>query len=408
MTMAANTRAGKIRAVNADDAVEEVNAQPSESMQANAEVQGEASPQVDAPARPAAPPAAAAPPQKKKRRGFVLPVILLAILGAGGWYGYNYWIDGRFMISTDDAYIQGDIATISPKVSGYVEKVEVKANQHVKAGDALVTLDQGDYRIAADQARAQINSAKLSLDRIDAQIVGAEATLKQAEAQQEANLAQQRGARLAQNRAKELSNRAVGSTATLDAADVALGQANASVLAGEAGIAVAKANIGLLHAQRAEAESTVKTLELTLQKAERDLSFTTLKAPYDGIIGNVAVQEGDLVSPGARLAALVPANELFIEANFKETQVAHIVPGSKVHIHVDAYKDQDIIGTVTSISPASGSVFSMLPAENATGNFTKVVQRIPVRIAIPDDKLKEGHLRAGMSVVVDVDMRTAP
>jgi membrane fusion protein (multidrug efflux system) len=396
--MAAKNRAGAIRAVDAEGKVEET--------EIVADAGAETTAKTEAPAAEA--PVAAAEAPKKKRRGFILPVILLAIAGAGGWYGYQYWVDGRFMVSTDDAYIQGDIATISPKVSGYVEKVNVVANQHVRQGDPLVTLDAGDYRIAVDQAKAQINSAKLSLDRIDAQIVGAEAALKQAEAQQQANLAQQRGAELAQNRAEELSNRAVSSAATLDAADVALSQANAAVAAGEAGIAAARANIGLLHAQRAEAESQIKSLDLALKKAERDLSFTTMKAPYDGIIGNVAIREGDLVSPGARLAALVPSEELFIEANFKETQVAELVPGEKVHIHVDAYKDQDIIGSVTSISPASGSVFSMLPAENATGNFTKVVQRIPVRIAIPKEKLDEGILRAGMSVVVDVDSRTAP
>lgn len=398
--MAAKNRTGAIRAVDADETIEGAAAstESSEVSEPRAEATAAAPPQA----------AAAVAPPSKKRRGFILPVILLAIAGAGGWYGYNYWIDGRFMVSTDDAYIQGDIATISPKVSGYVEKVNAVANQHVKQGDTLVTLDAGDYHIAVEQAKAQINSAKLSLTRIDAQIVGAEAALKQAEAQQQAYIAQQRGARLAQTRAKELSNRAVSSAASLDAADVALSQGDAAVAAGEAGIAAAKANIGLLRAQRAEAESQIKSLDLALQKAERDLSFATLKAPYDGIIGNVAIREGDLVSPGARLAALVPSSELFIEANFKETQVARLVPGEKVHIHVDAYKDQDLVGTVTSISPASGSVFSMLPAENATGNFTKVVQRIPVRIAIPKEKLDEGILRAGMSVVVDVDSRTAP
>lgn len=398
--MAANNRSGAVRALNADETAEDTN----DALDAadDAPLKAEA-PAVTAPQRS---PEAVQP--RKKRRGLILPIILLAIVGAGGWYGYHYWIDGRFMISTDDAYIQGDIATISPKVSGYVETVNVVANQRVSKGDALITLDAGDYRIAVEQAKAQINSANLSLTRIDAQIVGAEAALKQAEAQQQANLAQQRGAQFAQTRAKELSNRAVSSAATLDAADVALSQSRAAVAGGEAGIAAAKANIGLLHAQRAEAKSQIKSLDLALQKAERDLSFATLKAPYDGIIGNMAVREGDLVSPGARLAALVPTSELYIEANFKETQVAKLVPGEKVHIHVDAYKDQDLVGTVTSISPASGSVFSMLPAENATGNFTKVVQRIPVRIAIPRDKLDEGMLRAGMSVVVEVDSRTAP
>ncbi len=402
--MAGNNRSGAIRAVDAGEA----NGDPGVAAATDEVTPAVAEPQPTRETAPDVKPVEKVQTPPKKRRGFILPLIVLGIAGAGAWYGYNYWVDGRFMVSTDDAYIQGDIAMMSPKVSGYIEKVNVVANQHVRAGDPLIMLDQGDYRIAVDQTKAQIASAMLSLDRIDAQIIGGEATLKQAEAQQAAYIAAQRGARLSQNRAKELNNRAVGSTATADAADVALSQADAAVAAGEAGIAVAKANIGLLHAQRAEAESAIRSLDLQREKAERDMSFTTLKAPYDGIVGNVSVREGDLVAPGARLAALVPSNELFIEANFKETQVARLVPGSKVHIHVDAYKDQDIIGTVTSISPASGSVFSMLPAENATGNFTKVVQRIPVRIAIPEDRLKEGHLRAGMSVVVDVDSRTAP
>jgi len=148
--------------------------------------------------------------------------------------------------------------------------------------------------------------------------------------------------------------------------------------------------------------------EIARDKAERDLNFTVLKAPYDGIVGNLAVQTGDLVSAGKRLAALVPLTELYISANFKETQLGHIEVGSKVRVHVDAYEDRPIIGTVESVSPASGAVFSLLPPENATGNFTKVVQRVPVRISIPKDDLEQQHLRAGLSVVVDVDTRTAP
>ncbi len=198
------------------------------------------------------------------------------------------------------------------------------------------------------------------------------------------------------------------STADLDSAKTSLEQAQANVTAADASIASADAQIAVLKAQRAEAEASIRSAELSLEKAQRDLDFTVLKAPYDGVVGNLAVQVGDLVSTGKRLAALVPVQDLYIEANFKETQIAHLVPGSKVSIHVDAYGDKPLEGTVRSIAPASGSVFSMLPAENATGNFTKVVQRVPVRIALPEDALKEGHLRAGLSVVVDVDTRTAP
>jgi membrane fusion protein (multidrug efflux system) len=312
------------------------------------------------------------------------------------------------MVSTDDAYIGGDIATISPKVTGYVAKVNVVANQQVKAGDVLATLDDGDYRIALAQAEASLETEKLSLQRIDAQIAGGEASLDQAKAQKVALQATVRGAQITQTRASDLQAKSVGTTASLDSANISLDQARANLVGGDAAIASAEANVTLLHAQRREAEGTIRQLELARDKAARDLSFTILKAPYDGIVGNRSVQEGDLVSPGQRLMALVPVRQLFIDANFKETQIQHLVPGSKVNVHVDAYDSHPIVGTVESIAPASGSVFSLLPPENATGNFTKIIQRVPVRVALPQDALDSGRLRAGLSVVVDVDTRTAP
>lgn len=356
----------------------------------------------------AAAPEQQAPVAAKKRRSPVLPVIALALLAGGGWYGYNWWTDGRFLVSTDDAYIEGDIAIISPKVSGYVTKVDVVENQEVKAGDPLVTLDDGDYRIALEQAEAQIRTEQLSLTRIDAQIAGAQASLQQAQAQKGALDAALRGADINRKRAGELQAKDVGTVAALDNAQIAFEQAQANTVAGEASIESAKANITLLQAQRQEAESTIRSLSLARDKAQRDLDFTVLKAPYDGVIGNLAVQTGDLVSSGKRLAALVPMNDLYIDANFKETQIGKLVPGSKVRVHVDAFGEETISGTVQSISPASGSVFSMLPAENATGNFTKVIQRVPVRITFSKEDLEKHNLRAGLSVVVDVDTRTAP
>ncbi|MBD9373616.1 HlyD family secretion protein [Rhizobium sp. ARZ01] len=370
----------------------------------------DAQPVAEAPSAPApleaAPAAAPAGKVGGKRR--VVPVLIMALLAGGGWYGYEWFTNGRFMVSTDDAYIEGDIATISPKVTGYVAKVHVAANQAVKAGDVLVTLDDGDYANALAQTKAQIGTAELSLHRIDAQIDGAKASLAQAEAQKTALQAAVRGAEINQGRASTLQSKAVGTAADLDTANVALDQARANLAGGEATIVSAKANVALLEAQRKETEGTIRTLELQRDKAARDLSFTALKAPYDGVVGNRAVQVGDLVSPGQRLMALVPTRELYIEANFKETQIEHLVPGSKVGVHVDAYDDDPIVGTVESISPASGSVFSLLPPENATGNFTKVIQRVPVRIALPKEALDSGRLRAGLSVVVDVDTRTAP
>lgn len=349
-------------------------------------------------------------PAKKKRsmRSMLLPIIGLALLGAGAWYGYNYWTDGRFMISTDDAYVQADTAFISPKISGYVDQVKVTENQQVKAGDPLLIVDDGDYKIAVAQAEAQIATLSKTLDRIDAQTEAARASLKQAQAQKTADQAAADNAKRVQVRAAQLLKTRVGTQAQLDDAQTAVEQANAALAGADAQIAAAQANIGVLEAQRAESASTLASLQLAHDKAVRDLSFTVLRAPYDGVVGNRSVEQGDLISPGQKLAVIVPMDKLYIVANFKETQLARLVPGEKVRVSVDAIDGQDFEGTVSSLAPASGAVFSLLPPENATGNFTKVVQRVPVRIDVPADVLKTGKLRAGLSVVVAVDSRTAP
>ena len=377
----------------------------------NAKVQ----PSTEAPEVPVQPvtpvaPAAAEAPAKKKRsaRSFLLPIIGLALLGAGSWYGYNYWTDGRFMISTDDAYVQADMSFVSPKISGYIDKVLVSENQQVKAGDPLFVIDNGDYKIAVAQAEAQIATLAKTLDRIDAQTKAAQASLQQAQAQKVADQAAADNAGRAQVRAAQLVKTHVGTQAQLDDAQTALDQAKAALVGADAQIAAAQANIGVLEAQRAESASTLASLQLTRDKAQRDLSFTVLKAPYDGVVGNRSVEQGDLVSPGQKLAVVVPMDKLYIVGNFKETQLGRMVPGQKVRITVDAIDGQTFEGTVSSLAPASGAVFSLLPPENATGNFTKVVQRVPVRIDVPADVLKTGKLRAGLSVVVAVDNRTAP
>ncbi len=399
LPMNASTNSGSLRVVSTD-------AEGAEKAELRQEAPVGEKATAAKPAGPDGSPGADAP--KKKRRSLVLPILAVALVGAGGWYGYNWWTDGRFLVSTDDAYISGDIAVISPKVSGYVEKVNVVENQTVKAGDPLVTLDQGDYRIALEQAQANVESANLAVSRMDAQIAVGEASLKQSQAQLGALQAVLRGAEITLKRQTELAAKSVGTTADLDNAQIALEQAQANLAAGDAAVTSASANIDLLRAQRTEAVNTVRVQELAVEQAKRDLDFTVLKAPYDGTIGNLSVQTGDLVSSGKRLASLVPLDALYIDANYKETQLGHILPGAKVRVHVDAFDEDTIEGTVESIAPASGAVFSLLPPENATGNFTKVVQRVPVRIAIPQDVLNERRLRAGMSVVADVDTRTGP
>lgn len=371
----------------------------------------EAAPQPETPA--AAPPqpvqAAVEPPKKKGgARKVVFGLVAVAALAGGAWYGHDYWTVGRFTVSTDDAYVGADLTILSPKVGGYVANVDVVANSHVKAGDPLVELENGDYVIARDQAKAKIASQELTLKRIDAQRQGALASVAQAQAQRESAEAVQRNAATAQKRAVDLVKSRVGSQATLDQANASLDQANAALAAAAAQIQAAQANADVFAAQRDEAASTIASLQLDLQKAERDLGFTVLRAPYDGIVGNLSVQKGNLVSAGNRLLALVPSDALYVDANFKETQLASIAPGETAKVSVDALDGEPITGTVESIAPASGSVFSLLPAENATGNFTKVVQRVPVRVKLPAEALTSGKLRAGLSVVVDIDSRTMP
>ncbi|MGL4198469.1 MAG: HlyD family secretion protein, partial [Allorhizobium sp.] len=232
------------------------------------------------------------PAAKTKKRSPVLPVLLAALLAGGAWYGYGWWTEGRFLVSTEDAYIEGDIAIISPKVSNYVDKVNVTSDQVVHAGDPLVTLDGGDYQIAYEQALAGKESAELSVKRIDAQIIGGQATIAQAQAQLGSLQAAVRGAEITAKRARDLASKSVGTTADLDNAQVALDQAQANLVAGQAAVSSADANLALLKAQREEALSAVHLQQLAIDKAKRDLDFTVLKAPYDGVVGNLAVQAG--------------------------------------------------------------------------------------------------------------------
>lgn len=359
-----------------------------------------------------APSASSAPAKGGKKKGFgkrvVLPVVLIAAVAGGLWYGYDWWTVGRFMVSTDDAYVQGDIASIAPKVTGYIENIPVVANQHVKAGDVIFQLDAGDYQIALDDAEAKLNTQKQTLARIQAQIDASKASLQQAQADEQASQAVLKNAESTMVRIQKLHDTRFSAQSELDNAQSSLDQAKAKLAGSNAQIASANANIDVLNAQYKEAESTMRSLELARDKAARDLNFTILRAPFDGVVGNLSGKKGDLVSAGQKIAALVPVNALYIDANFKETQLGHIKTGETARIYVDAIDGPYIEGKVASVAPASGAVFSLLPPENATGNFTKIVQRVPVRITIPQEALDSGKIRAGLSVTVEVDTRTAP
>jgi len=349
--------------------------------------------------------AQAEPPKKRGGRARVLGGIALLALLAGGYAGYGWWTNGRFMVGTDDAYVQADLSLVSSKLQGYVAEIPVQANQHVSKGDVLVTIEDGDYRIALEQAQAKLPTLDRTLARIEAQITAAKASVTQAEAELSGAEARLHTAETTQARIEGLAARKVASQADLDDANGALETARANRAAALASIERAKAEIAVLQAERAETESSRRELQLDIDQAQRDLDHTVLRAPFDGTVANIAIEAGELVNVGARLAAVVPDRGLYVEANFKETQLDGIVPGETATLSIDAMEGHEIKGRVVSVAPATGSVFSLLPADNATGNFTKIVQRVPVRIELPAET--EG-LRAGLSVVVEIARRTAP
>jgi membrane fusion protein (multidrug efflux system) len=329
----------------------------------------------------------------------------MALAAVGVSYGH-YWItQGRYLVTTDDAYVGAKNATLSPKVSGYISEVAVEDNAHVAAGDVIARIDAGDYQLAVANARDQIGVQQATIDRLGRQTIAQQAAVEQAKAQLASAKAGATRAQLELQRQKDLATRQINSRQALEQAEANAEQAVASVQAAEAAIAAASANVDVLKAQQEEARRTLEQYRTALAKAERDLSFTVIKAPFDGVIGNRAVQVGDYVQPTQRLASLVPLEAIFIDANFKETQLATLKPGQPVRISVDALPGRTLEGRVASLAPASGSVFSLLPPDNATGNFTKIVQRLPVRILLPAEVAEQSVLRPGMSVLVSVNTK---
>jgi membrane fusion protein (multidrug efflux system) len=351
--------------------------------------------------------AVAAPPASPKRRGRKVLVALAAVLLASGgaWYGQHWWTVGRYMVSTDDAYVGANSTTMAAKISGYMAAVAVDNNAQVRAGDVIATIDDGDYRLAVDSARDKVATQQSTIDRIGRQVTAQQAAVEQARAQLASAQAGAVRADQELDRQQALAKNEFASRQKLEQARADRDQTAAGVQSAKAAVDVAIANVDVLKAQQEEATRSLKELSTALAKAERDLSFAVIRAPYDGVIGNRAVQPGDYVQPGQRLASLVPLDAVYVDANFKETQVARLRPGQQVGITVDALPDRTIAGTVESLAPASGSVFSLLPTDNATGNFTKIVQRVPVRIHVPADVAGEKLLRPGMSVVVSVNTK---
>jgi len=361
-----------------------------------------------------APPAdtaqASAPPPKRRRRWLlrVLPVVVLAAAALGGnWY----WHTGRFLVETDDAYVQGNISVLTPRIEADVTEIAVADNQPVKAGQVLLRLDDRDARLlvrqdeaALEEAEAAIQTARQTITQLQAQIGSAEAQIEQARAEQARADAEAR-------RTQSLTGSGYSSRQAAETAVADQRKAAAAVQAAEAELAVRRQAVPVQQAQLAQAEARRDQAAAMLEQARIALTYTEIRAPFDGIAGNRAAQLGQRVRPGQQLIAVAPLPQaLFVVANFKETQLAGMQPGQPVEISVDAIPGHALHAHVDSFAPGTGSQFSLLPPENATGNFTKVVQRVPVKLVLEPGQSAEAiaRLRPGLSVVAEVDTRANP
>jgi membrane fusion protein, multidrug efflux system len=353
-------------------------------------------------ARPAETPAVAGARKGGKRKMVLTGVVALLALAAIS-YGVHWLLVGRFFVSTDDAYVRANNTLLGARVSGHIAAIFPRDNALVRSGDAIFKIDDGDYRIAVDAARTRIETQQATIERIGRQVTAQESAVEQAKAQLASAEAGLKRADLDYDRQQNLSAKGFASRATFEVSEASRDQGMAGVRSARAAYDAARDNVEVTRAQQAEARAQLAELQTTLAKAERDLDFTSVRAPVDGTFSNRLVNTGDFIAVGQRLGNVVPLDDVFIDANFKETQLKRIRPGQPAAISVDAYGHRKFAGVVESISPAAGSVFTLLPPDNATGNFTKIVQRLPVRIRVPTEVARQNLLRAGMSVYATVD-----
>jgi membrane fusion protein, multidrug efflux system len=336
------------------------------------------------------------PHSRKKTIGLLLCLSAVVALGAGWAWAHS---DDT---STDNAYVRGDVTGLAPKIAGYVTAVEVRDNQAVRTGDVLFRIDDRDYRARLAQAVANVEAAQARLGNVDAEVQLQHALIRQAEAQTRSAEAELNLATKASDRRRELIRTNAVSQAEVDESDAARSRAEAAVAAALAALEAQRQRIAVLDAQREAAVAAVAQARAAEELAQIDLDNAVVRAPVDGVVGNRQVRIGRLVAPGASLLDIVPVNDLWVVANFKETQIEHIQPGQHVRITIDGYPNETFEGMVDSFAPGSGSAFSLLPADNATGNFVRVVQRVPVKIRFIGNPLP-GRLVPGLSARVEID-----
>jgi len=328
-------------------------------------------------------------------------IALLAVVAIGvRWYTV-----GRFIESTDDAFVGGDITVLAPKVAGFIATVAVTDNQNVRAGELLVRLDDRDFKAALDRAQAAVAAQRAQLANLAATLHLQLAVIAEARASISAADAEVVRTRDDQARFARLAQRGAASVQSSQQADADYAQAQALELKARASLDATQRQTEVIATQRQQTEAQLAQAIAERDLAQLNLRYTELRAPVDGVVANRSARVGAYAAVGTQLLSVVPAQGLWVDANFKESQLAHMRPGQRVRIKADVLPGILFAGQVVSLSPATGAQFSVLPAENATGNFTRIVQRVPVRVALLGDASRLGQLRPGLSVRVDVDQR---
>ncbi|HEX4507011.1 MAG TPA: HlyD family secretion protein [Alphaproteobacteria bacterium] len=345
----------------------------------------------------------------KRRRSHVLAVgASLLVLAGLGWVGEDYWTVGRFEVSTDDAYVKADSTTVAPKVSGYLDAVNVEDNQPVMAGRILAHIDDRDFKAAVDQARANVSAAEANVARQKAALETQQSIIEAARAAVEVDAANQTFAHQDDRRYAILAADGYGSAQNSQQASSRVAALKASIARDNAALTTSIKQVDQIKADLAQAEAALTRDQANLRQAELNLSYTTIVAAVDGTVGNRTLRVGQYVQSGTQLMTIVPLQAAYLVANFKETQLTHVRAGQPVEIEVDMFPGVKAHGHVDSLAPASGQEFALLPPDNATGNFTKIVQRIPVKIILDPGSPLAGELRPGMSVGPTIMTKPAP
>ncbi|WP_322363131.1 HlyD family secretion protein [Pseudomonas sp. Teo4] len=339
-------------------------------------------------------------PKKRKVR-LVASVLAIAAVG----WTLHWWSVARFMVDTDDAYLEADNVGVSPRVSGTVAEVLIEDNQTIKAGQPLVRLDDRRYRAAFDQQAALIAARRAEIANGEAQLAERRATVLQAQARlhgEQANVTYSDGQ---VRRYQPLVDSGAEPRERLEELRNAAKQAQSAQAAQSAAVEVAQRQLVTLQASINQARAQLASAQAAAAKAQLDIDDSVVYSEVAGRVGDRGVRVGQYVQPGTRLMTVVPVEQAYITANFKETQLDRLRPGQSVRIHVDAYPQAMVTGRLESFAPGTGAQFALLPPDNATGNFTKIVQRVPVRIRLQDSSLPPGTLVPGLSVHVEVDTR---